>query len=234
MTDIINGSTKRLSQFGASGYFSRNSLQYWNVSSLTLQLTSDIVAILYRQPHCSTSRAAGQWLILDSYCASFKLLSRDTNACIDVQLSYREWHVTRCAQSHCGTRVAGCALCYHVVTSHWIFNRAACYRKNLWRSCDKVISVGTPAIRHIHVQKTGIMDNEKDIQNVSRLIPGRERFLSPLCSRCNLVHPFFHPVGTMNCILGEGKVRLNCVNKTHSNTPTVCTWLHTVHMDSCT
>jgi len=32
--------------------------QYCNVSSLILQLTSDIVAILYRRPHCSTSRAA--------------------------------------------------------------------------------------------------------------------------------------------------------------------------------
>ena len=112
---------------------------------------TDGLTVPYHAQHCD-----GQWLILDSYCASFKLLSRDTNACIDVQL-YREWHVTGCALSYCGTRVAGCALCYRVVTSHWIFNGAACYRKNLWRSCDKVISVGTPAIRHIHVKMNKVL-----------------------------------------------------------------------------
>ena len=36
---------------------------------------------------------------------------------IDFQL-YRKWHVTGRASSYCGTRVAGCALCYRVVTSH--------------------------------------------------------------------------------------------------------------------
>jgi len=78
-------------------------------------------------------------------------MSRGTNACIDVQL-YHEWHVTGCALLYCGTRVAGCAVCHRVVTSHWIRNGAACYKKNLWRSCYKVISVGTPDIRHIHVR----------------------------------------------------------------------------------
>jgi len=61
---------------------------------------------------------------------------------------------TNSATRYVGPRVAGCALCYRVVTSHWICNGAACYRKNLWRSCYKVISVGTPAIRHIHVKNT--------------------------------------------------------------------------------
>ena len=36
---------------------------------------------------------------------------------------------TNSATRYVGPRVAGCALCYRVVTSHWICNGAACYRK---------------------------------------------------------------------------------------------------------
>ena len=60
--------------------------------------------------------------------------------------------MTGCALSYCGTRVTGCALCYRVVTSYWIFNGATCNTKNLSRSSVEVISAGTPAIRHIHVK----------------------------------------------------------------------------------
>ena len=58
--DTINFSTKLLSQFVAYGYFSRNSLQYSEVSSLTSQFTPDIVA-KYRGPHCSTTHEALRW-----------------------------------------------------------------------------------------------------------------------------------------------------------------------------
>ena len=92
--DTINRSTQLLSQFVASGYFSRNSLQYCEVSSLTSQFTPDIVAIytdgLTVQRH--TKHCDGQWLIVDNYYrVSFRLLCHVV--CmrpINVQLPYRE------------------------------------------------------------------------------------------------------------------------------------------------
>jgi len=114
-----------LFQFGASGYFSRYSLQYamshrshcnWR-PTLWLYYTDGLTVPRHAQ-HCD-----GQWLILDSYCASFKLLC----------------HVT------------GSALSWRVVLS-----RCDVITIMLWQSFTvevvlKVISVGTTAIRHIHV-----------------------------------------------------------------------------------
>jgi hypothetical protein len=77
------------------------------------------------------------------------------------------------------------------------------------------------------------MDNEKDTQNECRLIPGRERFFPHHVQDISCVHPFFHPIGTGNFIFGAGKGRLNSVNKTYNSTSTVCTCLHTLHMNNC-
>jgi len=75
--DTTNCPTKLLSQFGASGYSSRNSLQYCKVSSLTSQFTPDIVAIYTDSliVPCHAQHCDGQWLIIDNYYrVSFKLL----------------------------------------------------------------------------------------------------------------------------------------------------------------
>ena len=67
-------------------------------------------------------------------------MSRGTNECIDVQFSYREWHVT------------GSALSWRIVLS-----RRDVITITLWQSFTVevvlVISVGNPTIRHIHVKK---------------------------------------------------------------------------------
>jgi len=61
----------------------------------------------------------------------------DTSTECNIHLSYSDW------------RVAGCALSYRVVTL-----LPLCSRKVLLsKSWDNVISVGTPAIRHIHVKR---------------------------------------------------------------------------------
>jgi len=69
-------------------------------------------------------------------------MSCGTNECIDVQFSYRKLHVT------------GSALSWRIVLS-----RCDVITITLWQSFTvevvlKVISVGTPAIRHIHVKKS--------------------------------------------------------------------------------
>ena len=82
--------------------------------------------------HCN-----GQWLILDSYCTSFKLLCHVVRMSVLMSNSHianDTWPETH----YCGT------LCYRVVTSLL-----------LWESFTvevvlKVISVGTPAIRQTY------------------------------------------------------------------------------------
>ena len=125
---------------------------------------TDGLAVLHHAQHCD-----GQWLILDSYCASFKLLCH----VVRMRVLTSNSHIANDTWLDVQYRIAvlaltRCALCYRVVTSHWIFNGAACYRKNLWRSrsssCNKVISLGTPAIRHIHVKILKYQTSWKSMQ----------------------------------------------------------------------
>ena len=103
---------------------------------------TDGLAVLHHAQHCD-----GKWLILDSYCASFKLLCH----VVRMRVLTSNSHIANDTWPDAHYRIAvraltGCALCYRIVMSHWIFNRAACYRKNLWKlrsmSCNKVISLG--------------------------------------------------------------------------------------------
>ena len=103
---------------------------------------TDGLAVLHHAQHCD-----GQWLILDSYCASFKLLCH----MVRMRVLTSNSHIANDTWPDAHYRIAvraltGCALCYRIVMLHWIFNGAAFYRKNLWRSrsrsCNKVISLG--------------------------------------------------------------------------------------------
>ena len=111
---------------------------FCNISLLTPQFTSDIVAILYRRDltvprharHCD-----GQWLILDRYCLpSFQLLC------------------DRCELSYSDMRVAGCASC--VIS--W---RSIVFVMELLISEGRVTLSRDfsperhPSIRHIHVKR---------------------------------------------------------------------------------
>jgi len=138
------------------GYLSHKTYtcQYCNVSSLTLQLTSDIMAIYTDGPtvphhaqHCD-----GQWLILDSYCASFKLLCHMVRMRVLTSNSHIANDTWPDAHYRIAVRASPDA---HCVIALW---RRIGFLMELLVTGKSVKVVwqghllGTPAIRHIHVK----------------------------------------------------------------------------------
>ena len=124
-------------------------------------------------------------------------MSRGTNECTDVQFSYREWQVT------------GSALSWRIVLS-----RCDVISIMLWKSFTvevvlKVISVGTPAIRHIHVNIVTNFYCSTEWRSICQLLSHYsveyKRMWIRSCGFC--VESKHYP--TMNVVNSELKLRIH-------------------------